>query len=129
MKFAKLLCIVFCLSSCILIHIDDSIDLGGKYRFIQDYPQTIIYHETEEYEGGGRTVVEPLVTSYRFNNRYIIAISNSDYPLKNAVSKRTYWIVDKQESSVEAMDSLEFYQVLKDREIGLSFTRLQPPSP
>ncbi|WP_375581438.1 hypothetical protein ABWH96_10685 [Marivirga tractuosa] len=48
-------------NSCLFIRIDDSVDLGNQYRYIQDYPQVIIYHKNPEYEGGGINIVLPVV--------------------------------------------------------------------
>ncbi len=50
------------------IRMDDSIDLGNKYRYIQDFPQTILYHKTEKYDGIGINAVPPTVLSYDFND-------------------------------------------------------------
>ncbi|HRP56702.1 hypothetical protein [Agriterribacter sp.] len=123
----KLLLLYFFVSfsgSCAFIRMDDSIDLGNKYRYVQDYPQAILYHKSPEYKGGGINIVPPVVLSYKFNDRYIIAKSQE-------VDKMTgngeglpihYWIVDKTTDGtpVEPMDSSSFYQQLKELEISLS---------
>lgn len=123
MKNKMALCFLISLSSCFFIRMDDSIDLGSKYRYIQDYPQTIIYHESLEYEGIGTEIVLPIVLSYEFDDRYIIAKSQE-------VDKMTgneeglpvrYWIVDKTADGapVEPMDSTGFYQQLEELGINL----------
>jgi len=112
------------MSSCTFIRMDDSIDLGNKYRYIQDYPQVVIYHTSSEYEGVGTTIVPPIVESYAFNDRYIIAKSQEvDEMTGNPEGKPThYWIVDKTSkgASVEPMDSLTFFNKLEDMKIDLS---------
>ena len=45
----------------ILIRIDDSVDLGNQYRYIQDYPYSIVYHETKEYKDEGAEVIVPIL--------------------------------------------------------------------
>lgn len=121
LKFLTILGLWF--TSCVFIRIDDSIDLGNNFRYIQDYPQTIIYHPTKKYEGVGTNVVEPVVISYNFNNRYIIALSQDDYYSKNNSEKKRllYWIVDKKigPNSAESMDSIIFYNKLKELKINL----------
>ena len=112
------------MSSCTFIRMDDSIDLGNKYRYIQDYPQVIIYHTSSEYEGVGITIVPSIVESYAFNDRYIIAKSQEvDEMTGNPEGKPIhYWIVDKTSkgASVEPMDSTTFYAALKEKQIKLS---------
>lgn len=119
--------LVLLLSSCSSIRMDDSVDLGDKYRYIQDYPQTIIYHETEKYNGTGVNVIDPIVKNYSFNDRYIIAKSQEEEIIKRDVSSKApihYWIIDKKENLhlVQPMDSASFYQRLKSLNIELSFT-------
>lgn len=115
------------LNSCVFIRQDDSIDLGNGYRFIQDYPQTIIYHPNEKYEGVGKNIVPPIVFDYNFNDRYIIAKSReADAATGSVVGKsQLYWIIDKtaKKIRVESMDSLIFYEQLEEMEINLVFNR------
>ena len=110
--------IIIFLQSCVFTRMDDSVDLGGNYRFIQDYPQTIIFHRTLKYEGVGVNIVSPVVLSYKFNNRYIIAKSKD---LEDGEMK--FWIVDKiQEGTpVEPLDSLKFSHMLEELNITLGF--------
>jgi hypothetical protein len=106
------------MQSCVFTKIDDSINLGNKYRYIQDYPQTIIFHRSIKYEGTGKEIVPPNVKTYSFDSLYIIAksISLEDKKLK-------YWIVDKRAKGavVRPLDSTNFYQQLKELEINLKF--------
>jgi hypothetical protein len=118
--------LVLLLSSCSFIRMDDSINLGDKFRYIQDYPQTIIYHETEKYNGTGVNVIDPVVKNYSFNDRYIIAKSQKEEIIKKDDSLKTpiqYWIIDKKEklNLIKPMDSAIFYQRLKDLGIELRF--------
>jgi len=102
---------------------DDSIDLGNKYRYIQDAPQVIIYQTISESKGSGVNIVPPVVKSYAFNDRYIIAKSQEvDEMTGNPEGKPIhYWIVDKTSkgASVEPMDSTAFYAALKEKQIKL----------
>jgi hypothetical protein len=115
------------LHSCVFIRIDDSIDLGDKFRYIQDYPQTIIYHENEKYKGVGINVVAPIVNAYNFDDRYIIARSSDmqkfDPEKYSSDSLVSYWIVDKEKpvGSIEPMDSINFYKQLEIQHISLRF--------
>ncbi len=108
--------ILLFLESCIFIRMDDSIDLGDHYRYIQDYPQTIVYYKSDEYNGNGLNAVPPIVLDYSFNDNWVIArnIDMTD-------GKVRYWIIDKKKERehTEPLDSLTFYNALKDKSIGL----------
>lgn len=115
--------IFFLFGSCVFSRMDDSIDLGNKYRYVQDYPQVIFYHKSPKYEGGGINIVPPIVLSYKFNDRYIIAKSQEvDMMTGNEEGLPVrYWIVDKTADGapVEPMDSTGFYQQLEELGINL----------
>lgn len=102
--------------SCIFIRMDDSIDLGGNYRYIQDYPQSILYHKTSEYKGMGLNAISPIVKKYNYNDRYIIAFSQ-----RMEDNKEEYWLIDKQEefSEISPLDSTTFFQRLEQYKINL----------
>lgn len=104
---------------------DDSIDLGNHFRYIQDYPQTIVYHASEQYEGVGDIIVTPIVKDFNFNDQYIIARSLGEQQLKGDTVERPfqYWIIDKHQklNQVKPMDSLTFYTQLKNLGIELVF--------
>lgn len=124
MKHFRTLLMLFLLSSCTFIRMDDSIDLGSKYRYIQDYPQTIVYHRTEKYEGVGLTVIEPIVLSYDYNEKYIIAKSQEHVAIKQegeAEKPILYWIIDKSSDpkNIKPMDSLSFYRQVEYLKIEL----------
>lgn len=126
MRKLLLLCFFISLSgSCVFIRMDDSIDLGNKYRYVQDYPQAILYHKSSEYKGGGINIIPPVVLSYKFNDRYIIAKSQEvDKMTGNEEGLHVhYWIIDKTTDGapVEPMDSTTFNQGLIELKIGLNF--------
>lgn len=112
------------LHSCVFIRMDDSIDLGNRYRYVQDYPQAILYHKTPEYKGGGINIIPPVVLSYKFNERYIIAKSQVVDEMTGSEEGKPihYWIVDKtmDGAPVNPLDSVTFYQRLKELDIDLS---------
>ncbi len=120
----NLFIVVFILSlifSCnIAEDMDDSVDLGNKYIFIQDYPQAIIFNTSKECKSCGRNIVPPNVLSYEFNERYIIAKSR-DFMGEDKQLK--YWIIDKKKdgAQVEPLDSISFYKQLKELKIDLKF--------
>lgn len=109
--------------SCVFIRQDDSIDLGNNYRYIQDTPQTIIYHTSEKYEGVGISVIPPIVLSYDFNDKYIITKSQEVDEMTGSKEGNPlrYWIIDKslEGSLVEPMDSVTFFQQLEALKINL----------
>jgi len=113
------------MSSCTFTRMDDSIDLGNKYRYIQDSPQAIIYNTSSESKGSGVNIVPPVVKSYAFNGRYIIAKSQEVDEMTGSAKGKPihYWIVDKTKkgASVEPMDSVTFYNQLEEKGIELSF--------
>jgi hypothetical protein len=95
---------------------DDSIDLGNKYRYIQDYPQVIIYHNTDKYKGTGNEIISPIILEYNFNEEFIVA-KTRDLETKDAI----FWIINKMEQKTEKfLDSLEFCTILKERNINLT---------
>lgn len=117
--------VMLLIQSCIGIRQDDSIDLGNNYRFIQDTPQTIIYHSGDKYEGTGEEVIPPIVLSYQFNERYIIAKSQEVDEMTGGKEGKPirYWIIDKQieTPSIKPKDSIDFYKFLKMKDIELHF--------
>ena len=104
----------------VLCRMDDSIDLGNNYSYIQDYPQAVIR------KGVGNNIVPPLVLSYAFNERYIIAKSQEWFETTGSKKgKLYYWIIDKTADSTtlaKPMDSITFYQQLKKLNIGLELS-------
>jgi len=119
-------CIIFVVTIFpVFIRMDSSVDLGNNYRYIPDYPQTVIHHE-HSYKGIGDIIVPPLVLSYAFNERYIIAKSQEvDETTGSKEGKPIrYWIIDKTTDSTLAkpMDSIAFYQQLKKLNIGLELS-------
>ena len=117
---------LFLINSCVFIRTDDSIDLGDKYRYIQDYPQAIMYHKSDEYDGLGIYIVPPVVIDYKFNEYYIIAKSQEEpkYVSNQEITTEIfYWIIDKKEkgASVRSLDSISFYRKLKELNIELKF--------
>ena len=123
----SIIILLILLNSCVFIRMDDSIDLGSNYRYIQDYPQTIIYHLSERYEGGGETVVEPIVLSYNCNDKYIIVKSQEHVVIREEGEEKPflYWIIDKTNGpeNVKPMDSLSFYNQLEYFNIDLGFKK------
>ncbi len=122
-KLTIIFFIISFIQSCVFIRTDNSIDLGNNYRFIQDTPQTIIYHNDDEYIGSGIEIVPPIVLEYEFNDRYIIAKSQEVDEItgrkKDKLNK--YWIIDKKMkgNSINPMDSISFYETLKTKNIGI----------
>ncbi|MFV0571152.1 MAG: hypothetical protein ACK5M1_01815 [Xanthomarina gelatinilytica] len=117
--------VMLLIQSCIGVRKDDSIDLGNNYRFIQDTPQTIIYHSGDKYEGTGEEIIPPIVLSYQFNDRYIIAKSQEVDEMTGSKEGKPirYWIIDKQIKAplIKPRDSTDFYKTLEIKDIGLRF--------
>jgi len=115
--------VVILFHSCIFIRKDDSIDLGNRYRYVQDAPKTIIYHESANYKGTGKEIVPPIVLSYDFNDRYIIAKSQEVDEMTGSKEGKPihYWIVDKTTNgaAIEPMDSITFYRRLLELNIKM----------
>lgn len=114
---------IILIQSCVFIRMDDSIDLGNNYRFIQDSPKTIIFHQTEEYEGVGIEVIPPVVLNYSFNEKYIIAKTQE---VNNMTGKKIensfhYWIIDKENKQVKinSMNLVTFENILNNKNIKL----------
>jgi hypothetical protein len=120
--FVALFAIVF-MYSCVFTRMDDSNDLGSKYRYIQDYPQVILYHKTPKYRGGGINIVPPIVLSYKFNERFIVAKTQEVDEMTGSKEGKPihYWIVDKTTNgaAIEPMDSITFYRRLLELDIKM----------
>ena len=113
--FIVLSLVVVLLVYPIFIRIDDSIDLGSGYRYIQDHPQSIIHHASEKYKGTGNEVIPPLVLEYNYNESFTIA-KTKDIKTKNTI----FWIVEKSKMKSEIyLDFIEFCKQVKDRNINL----------
>jgi len=99
----------------VLIRMDDSLDLGNGYRFEQDYPQSVfIKYDTKDIKGMTSDIIPPVVLKYNYNKKFIIAITK-DFHTKDTL----YWIVNKKEKKTECLDSIEFYKILKGRNMNL----------
>lgn len=107
----------FVLHSCVFIRMDDSIDLGDNYRFIQDNPKVIIYNTNLTSKSSGVNIVPPVVLSYDFDDKYIIAKSQEVDEMTGSKEGKPlrYWIIDKslKGQEVEPLDSVDFYNNLK----------------
>ena len=104
----------------ILIRIDDSVDLGHQYRYIQDYPYSIIYHETKEYKDGGVEVI-PHVSTYKFDENFIIAKSVDEVGY-GRTTDTSFWIIDKNKHQTYQYDSDSIFKVnLHQMNISITF--------
>lgn len=116
MKFAVCLIGLALFQSCIFIRQDDSLDLGGNYKLIQENPKVIIYNTSPTSKSSGVNIVPPIVLSHDFNDQYIIAKSQEkDEMTGDKEGRIRYWIIDKSQSGkrVESQDSVSFYNELK----------------
>ncbi len=118
-KIAALIILILS-QSCIWIRMDDSIDLGNNYRYIQDYPQTIIYQISQEHIGSGPEAIPPVVMEYAYNDKWIIAI-NKDLEDQHI----SYWIIDKSKDykSIEPLDSIAYTMKIKEKNIDLKLEK------
>jgi hypothetical protein len=118
MKSLKLFFLLFFFESCILIHSDDSIDLGGSYRYIQD-ASVIINNKGNKFKDEGVIVVDSKVRKYRLYSNYIIAKSSEDY---SDSSSFIYWIIDKNrgiDTATPTKDINVFEKRLKELKIDI----------
>ena len=100
------------------IRIDDSIDLGNNYRYIQDYPRTIIHYGTKEYEGVGVEVIPPNILKYKSNKEFVIA-KTVDIELKDTI----FWILNKQKNIVKQYtDSILFAEEIETQKIDMTLS-------
>ena len=93
----------------IFIRMDDSIDLGNDYRYIQDYPQTIVLGERKE-------IVMPIVLRYDYDEYYIIA-KTKDLETNDTL----FWIVNKKSNLINNYSEFEdFNEELHNKGITLN---------
>lgn len=114
--FIIIILIMFFISTFpVSIRIDDSIDLGNNYRYIQDYPRTIIHYGTKEYEGVGVEVIPPNILKYKSNKEFVIA-KTVDIELKDTI----FWILNKQKNIVKQYtDSILFAEEIETQKIDM----------
>jgi len=111
-------------------------NLGTGYYYAEDGSfSCIIYSTTKPYKGAGLGVIPYEVTKFTCNKKYIIAMTLDD---NNVV--KSYWIIDKSkeinlhdchdQKSCDSLltsnvtgpiDSISFYNQLKERNISLKF--------
>ena len=111
----KIIIFIFLTScmSCVFIRKDDSIDLGNRYRYIQDYPQTIIYHNSEKYEGTGVEIVAPIVLQYSYDKSFILA-KTKDIETNDTI----FWIIHKKNHNIEKYyDSIQYQNAIQNHNI------------
>ena len=108
--------------ACISIHSDDSINLGGHYRYIYD-PSAIIYNKDSKFKGEGVIIVDPIVKTYRLYDRYIVAKSCDNCDDSTSF---TYWIIDKNagiDTATPTKDMAAFERRLKELKINLKIDK------
>ncbi len=84
--------VMLLIQSCIGVRQDDSIDLGNNYRFIQDTPQTIIYHSGDKYKGTGEEVISNTLNFHASGNNegfFFGASPNIDVKLGARFTKKS----------------------------------------
>lgn len=91
-SFWGILFLVFSMKSCILIHVDDSVDLGNSYRYIQSNPRTIINNRGSQNKDMGQIVVGPHVVEYKFDDTYIIAKTQNEIYIHDSL--KVFHILD-----------------------------------
>jgi len=105
--FLTLVSIMLWIVFPVFIRIDDSLDLGGGYYYVQDYPQCIC-----RYPKPGKIVLpigdkEEIVVRVQYNDSVIIAVCSPYYYSKDStvykIEKRTGNIVPVK----EVMSNLE----------------------
>jgi len=97
-----------------------SVDLGNRYRFINEYPYAIIYNINDEDKDSGQIIVPPNVVNYSYDNKYIIAKRIDDIDKNKPIE---YWIVDKEKKGENAfpLDWDGFYNKINELGIKLEF--------
>ncbi len=107
--------VLFTLITHVVDGMDDSFDFGDQYRYVRDYPQTLIYHEAKEYNGIGDIVVPGFILKYNYDHDHII-LQNRTLESKDTL----YWIVDKPtHDTISFKDSIDFISALQDKRIEM----------
>ncbi len=124
MNYSTILIVCMCMfGSCILVHLDDSVDLGNNYRYIQSNPKTIINNSGSKYKDQGEVVVGPHVVAYKFNETYIIAKTQNGFYVSDSVKVFKFWLVNKETGRVSEMENENaLYMKLNELKIDLKFT-------
>lgn len=105
------------------------VELGNNFALLQQDDTDIEYspNGSENCYQGGVQVVPWEVVAYNFNDRWIIAKSDS-----KAGNNPQYWIIDKlydfspdyrkelEKQTIGPLDSIGFYKTLKEHNIALS---------
>lgn len=120
MKLIGLLFILIISMGCwhVKIQMDDLVDLGENYYFINNGKESTILLNTA-VKGRpiiGDEVIPSEVVQYSSNSQFIIALS-----IDRETSQKMYWVIDKrsQEKLPVSSDSLQFNKYLDLKDIKL----------
>lgn len=120
MKLIGLLFILLFSMGCwhVKIQMDDLVDLGENYYFINNGEESTIILNTA-VKGRpiiGDEVIPCEVVQYSSNSQFIIALS-----IDRETSQKMYWVIDKrsQEKLPVSSDSLQFNKYLDLKDIKL----------
>jgi len=100
------------------------VDLGEGFKYIDEYPNAIIFSKSKESPGSGENVVDPIVMAYCVNEKFIYAISKDEPPIATNNAKFYgnihYWIIDKKtHRKSNEVDSTFFYLSIKEAKLEL----------
>lgn len=124
--FIIIVTVVSCLSCSSSSEGSSYVDLGNGFKYIKEYPQTIIYSTSNESPSSGKNVIDPIVISYGLHDDKIFAISRGEpaVPTKNRslYGEVKYWIIDKRDdvNKLQPVDSTFFYAELNRLELKLN---------
>lgn len=131
---AAIICIFVSRVDCLKYPFLKIVELGNNFALLQQDDTDIEYSPNGSancYEGGVQ-VVPWEVVAYNFNDRWIIAKSNS-----KAGDNPQYWIIDKlydfspdyrkelEKQTIGPLDSIGFCKALKEHNIALSLISVE----
>lgn len=76
--------------------LDDSVDFGQGYKYIQDYPQCIVWEDPSFLRAPQDIILEGFVMKSAYDNHFLLLQTRSiDWRQASADTTSSFWIIDK----------------------------------
>src|SRR5690606_10472206 len=126
--------LLFCISSC---NLEREVDLGHNYFLLGDNENSVISKKIKDKPGVYEDVLLGEIKSYNYNEQYILVkrginskvkLLFQDHPLWKSQSGNDiqFWLINKNTDELKGpLDSLNFHQIIQDRNIVLRLPNLK----
>lgn len=99
---------------------DDSVDFGQGYKYIQDYPQCIVWENPSFLRAPQDIILEGFVTKVAYDTHFLLLQTRGvDWRQVNADTTYTYWIIEKSTRKISS------YKTRMDLEIARNYLGIE----